>query len=59
VTKVLVNGQPARAVSPNFADWEIVLDKVQAGELKVTAHAEDDAGNIEKLPHEMTVNIPR
>jgi hypothetical protein len=58
VTKVLVNGQFARAVSPNFADWEIVLDKVQAGELKVTAHAEDDAGNVEKLSHEVKVNIP-
>jgi hypothetical protein len=59
VTKVLVNGRPARALAPNFADWEIVLEKVQAGELKLTARAEDAAGNVEKLPHVVVVNVPR
>jgi hypothetical protein len=59
VTKVLVNGRPARALSPNFADWEIVLDKVEGGTLKLTAHAEDATGNVEKLPHEVVVDVPR
>jgi hypothetical protein len=59
VAKVLVNGRPARAVSPNFADWEIVLDKGQADTRKLTAHAEDAAGNVEKLPHEVAVDSPR
>jgi hypothetical protein len=58
VTKVLVNGHAARALAPNFAAWEVVVDSGRPGELKLTAHAEDAAGNAEKLPHEVTVNIP-
>jgi hypothetical protein len=51
VTKVVVNGREARALSPNFAEWEIVLRDVLRGELKLSAHAEDAAGNVEKRPH--------
>jgi hypothetical protein len=50
VKKVLVNGQPARATAPNFAEWEIVLDG-QLTRQQISAHAEDVAGNIEKSPH--------
>ena len=55
VTRVLVNGKEARAVSPNFAEWEIVLEGVPAGALKIQAHAEDAAGNVEKRPHVMVL----
>ena len=55
VKKVLVNGKEAKALPPNFAEWEIVLDGVPAGELKLQAHAEDAAGNVEKRPHVVTV----
>jgi hypothetical protein len=51
VRKVLVNGQPARAAQPNFAEWEVVLEEPGRGGAKLTARAEDDAGNVEKLPH--------
>ncbi len=47
VKQVLVNGRPARATSPNFLTWEIELDAVD----KLSAAAEDVAGNIEKTPH--------
>jgi hypothetical protein len=57
VTKVLVNGKEAKALSANFAEWEIVLDGVSAGEVKVSAHAEDAAGNVEKRPHVLTVKV--
>jgi hypothetical protein len=49
VARVLVNGHEARAVDPNFARWEVTLEDRGAGEL--TAHAEDAAGNVEKVPH--------
>ena len=58
VLKVLVNGQPARALSANFAEWEVVLADVRPGELKLTAHAEDGAGNVEKNPHVQRIDIP-
>ena len=55
VTKVLVNGREAKALNANFAEWEIVLEKVPAGALKLEAVAEDGAGNIEKRPHRLVV----
>ena len=42
-------------------EWEIVLEAARGGELKLTAHAEDAAGNIEKRPHVRIVgrdNLP-
>jgi hypothetical protein len=55
VTKVTVNGQAAKALAANFAEWEIALPEGKGGELKVSAHAEDAAGNVEKLPHVVVV----
>ena len=52
VKGVTVNGRAARALRPGFAEWEIVLDAGQAGR-QLRAHAEDAAGNVEKLPHVM------
>jgi len=51
VKRVTVNGQEAKALRPNFAEWEIVCDDPRAGDGKVTALAEDAAGNVEKLAH--------
>ncbi|MFO0800903.1 MAG: G8 domain-containing protein [Gemmataceae bacterium] len=47
VTKVTVNGRPAWATAPNFAEWEVELD---AGTPRVVALAEDAAGNVEPTP---------
>src|SRR5262249_57363076 len=47
VKRVLVNGKEARAVRPNFAEWEVVLDESGRGDVKLTAYAEDEAGNVE------------
>lgn len=55
VKRVLVNGKEARSTGPNFAEWEIVLEDAAKGSLKVQAHGEDAAGNVEKRPHEVVV----
>jgi len=55
IKKVLVNGREARALRPNFAEWEIVIDGIRAGQVKLEAFAEDAAGNIEKRPHVLVV----
>jgi hypothetical protein len=55
VKRVLVNGREAQAMVPNFAEWEITLAGVRPGEEKLTAYAEDEAGNIEKTPHVVSV----
>jgi hypothetical protein len=50
VKRVLVNGQEARTLRGNFADWEAVLTRTRAAN-RLSAHAEDSAGNIEPRPH--------
>ncbi|MCI0637968.1 MAG: G8 domain-containing protein [Gemmataceae bacterium] len=50
VKRVLVNGQEAKALEPNFAQWEATLD-VQPGTVPIEAHAEDAAGNLERAVH--------
>lgn len=59
VKKVTVNGQEARALSANFAEWEVTLDNVKPGDLKLEAFAADAAGNVEKLPHVLVINIAK
>jgi hypothetical protein len=56
VATVIVNGQAAKALRPNLAEWEVVLTGVKAGEVKLQAHAEDAAGNVEKIAHEWIVS---
>jgi hypothetical protein len=58
VRAVLVNGRPARATAPNFAEWEIGLDKLAGEEVKLTAYAVDDSGNVEPRPHTLLVRLP-
>jgi hypothetical protein len=58
VTRVLVNERQARALAANFAEWEVVLENPGAGQVTLTAHAEDAAGNVEKVPHVLRVGAP-
>jgi hypothetical protein len=51
VKRVVVNGQEARPVRDNFAEWEITLADVP----RIRAHAEDAAGNVEPRPHVIAV----
>ena len=54
VKQVLVNGQVATATADNLATWEITLDR--QGLTELTAHAEDAAGNVERLVHTRPLN---
>ncbi len=58
VTRVLVNGQEARALAPNFAEWSVTLERPRPGTLTLRAHAEDATGNVEKTPHVVEVLVP-
>src|SRR5262249_20634119 len=55
VAKVLVNGQPARALVANFAEWEAVLTPTSGATKEVRAQATDAAGNVEPRPHIVAV----
>ncbi len=59
VTKVIVNGQEARAVRSNFAEWEALLTDIRPGVVRLEARASDAAGNVEPRPHVLVVNVPR
>ena len=52
VLSVTVNGQPARALQGNYAEWEIELPG-DSGELQ--ARSTDASGNAELRPHVMPV----
>lgn len=58
VKRVLVNGKPARALRGNFAEWEAEVS-ARDGVVSIHAHAEDVAGNVEKLPHHWEAKIAR
>lgn len=49
VAKVLVNGQEARPLRPNFLEWEVML--ASTADNVIQAHAVDEAGNVEKSGH--------
>jgi hypothetical protein len=51
VKRVVVNGREAVATARDFAPWEAVLNGGRPGGIRLTASAEDAAGNIEMLPH--------
>jgi hypothetical protein len=51
VKKVVVNGQEARALAANYSEWEVILVGQDSSNLKLRAHAEDAAGNVEPRPH--------
>jgi hypothetical protein len=55
VKKVLVNGREAKALTANFAEWEVILEAKKTRRVKLTAYAEDAAGNVEKRPHVIVV----
>ena len=56
VKRVIVDGLAARAVTNNFAEWEIVLDLKEIPGRKIEAYAEDMVGNIEKRPHVVQID---
>lgn len=53
VKQVAVNGQSAKALDGNFSQWEATLQAADSS-AAITAHATDEAGNIEKLKHVVT-----
>ena len=55
VKRVVINGREAKALGENFAEWEVTLAKTEAG-AKLTAHAEDAAGNVEPRAHAITLH---
>jgi hypothetical protein len=57
IHRVLVNGQPATALAANFAEWEAALENLARGNSRITAHAEDAAGNVEPRGHAVEVSV--
>jgi hypothetical protein len=57
VVRVKVAGKEAKATRPNFAEWEIVLTDVPAGDFRLNAFAEDAAGNVEQMPHRLLIQL--
>lgn len=54
IKQVSINGQPAKSLRDNFAEWEITLPELPR-DGSVTANSVDAAGNAEPLKHVMLV----
>jgi len=57
IHSVSVNGHRARSLAEDYSEWEVTLDDLKTGRAVLTAVAEDEAGNIEKTPHVMTIDV--
>lgn len=55
ISRVVVSGIPAKATAPSFAQWEAILPAGGAASPLLVGHAEDSAGNIEQVKHEVAV----
>jgi hypothetical protein len=51
-----VNGQEARPLVGDFSRWELILETVGNRQVTLSAAAEDESGNIERMPHNLTVS---
>jgi hypothetical protein len=56
VAGVSVNGRPAKALADNFAQWEVIVDAAASGAVKLEARSQDAAGNVEQMPHVLTLD---
>ncbi|MBS0205601.1 MAG: G8 domain-containing protein [Planctomycetes bacterium] len=54
IQQLVVNGQPARSIRGNFAEWDVTLKSLPAN-AAIMAFATDAAGNVEQIPH--TVHV--
>lgn len=55
IRRVFVNGCEARAITPGFTEWEVMIDEPSDGVIQ--AGSEDISGNIETDPHRVHVGI--
>jgi hypothetical protein len=55
--RVVVNGVAAESTDFNFHQWQARLPGIKPGKLKITAHAEDEAGNVEAMGHAIEVVV--
>jgi hypothetical protein len=55
---VRVNGREARSLAPNFLHWEVTVDGMSARPPTLTAIAEDAAGNVERVAHQVPIACP-
>jgi hypothetical protein len=55
VKSVRVNGRPARPVTPNYSQWEVLLEGADAAASTLVACAQDAAGNTEPTPHQINL----
>jgi uncharacterized protein (TIGR03067 family) len=59
VSRILVNGRPAKATAADFAQWEITLPVPTEGEIKLSAQAVDVFGAVEPRPHRLLLRRTR
>jgi G8 domain len=61
VRSVRVNGHPARPLVSDYSRWEVTidLDRLQHRPITLSAAAEDHAGHLEPIPHQVEIVVPQ
>ena len=61
VRAVHVNGHPAKPLDADYLHWEVDVhvDASQHDTTALTAAAEDEAGHVERIPHQLEMILPR
>ena len=44
-------------MAEDYREWEVTLDDLKMGRAVLTAISEDEAGNVEKTPHVVTIDV--
>ncbi len=57
VAGVWVNGQPAQPLGEDFHQWEVTLEDIRPGRLRLEAWAEDAAGLSEITRHTLEIEV--
>ncbi|HZE95593.1 MAG TPA: G8 domain-containing protein [Planctomycetota bacterium] len=58
IHQVRVNDADARPLGTDLSEWEAILKADPGAELRITAWAQDEAGNRERTPHELRIPRP-
>lgn len=61
VRAVRVNGYPVRAMVGDYSRWEVAIDvdRLPDRPIALSAAAEDHAGHLEPIPHQVEIVVPQ
>lgn len=57
IASLKVNGVPVTPMADNYLKWQVTLTNISSGDFVIQTEARDEFGNVELIPHKITVGI--